>query len=100
MNPNLTTVQIIPATAGTNLLIADADALAFRAVAVVAWTVTAPCEGHAASVQPVTLAGDAVELDAHAWAVQHPHGAVEIPSCCGYQSAAAWLADLRACAAA
>ena len=100
MNPNLTTVQIIPATAGTNLLIADADALAFRAVAVVAWTVTPPRGGHAGRAEPVTLAGDAVELDAHAWAVQHPHGAVEMPGCCGYQSAAAWLHDLRACAAA
>ncbi|WP_338416380.1 hypothetical protein [uncultured Sphaerotilus sp.] len=92
MKPNLT---IIPAHPGTRILLADADARDFCEVPVIAWSITPPRDGHAASVQPVTLAGDAVELDAHAWAVQHPHGAVEIPSCCGYQSAAAWLADLR-----
>ncbi|WP_338413278.1 hypothetical protein [uncultured Sphaerotilus sp.] len=100
MNPNLTTPQIIPATAGTNLLIADADALAFCAVPVIAWSCTPPREGHAARAEPVTLAGDDAELDTHAWAVRHHHGVVEIPGAGIYPNADAWLADLRACAAA
>ena len=100
MNPNLTAVQIIPATAGTNLLIADTAARSFAVVPVLAWTITPPHAGQAARAAPVTLAGDAVESDAHPWAVQLPQGQVEVPDFCVYSTPAAWLADLRACAAA
>ena len=98
-----TSVAIIPAAPGTRLLVPDDDLRHCWPTAVIAWRIVTSQRGDLRTgqpgavvlVEPITSAADDMELSP-LYALQHPGSQhVEVPGSAAFESAAAWLADLR-----